>query len=208
VKSDVDQKADILPSGAFVLARVLPESKAFNLLDGAAHEQLQVLGFLPLTSEDLAGGLTKQELDDAAVPATFLVSANTLRFSPDHSTSSIALASESNIANVAGQPNTAQYSLVMKQENPVWHAPESYFVAREMAVPAAGSSERFLHSALGSRAFFLKPISPGTPAEAELVIVHNGDFLLQDVPNVRIIEGQELEKLYSLSELGQILAFE
>ena len=42
-----------LPSGAFVLARVLPESKAFNLLGGAAQEQLQVLGFLPLTTQAL-----------------------------------------------------------------------------------------------------------------------------------------------------------
>lgn len=47
------------------------------------------------------------------------------------------------------------YNIVLKQTEPVWYAPPSYFELRGLRVPGEGDKERFRRGALGSRALFI-----------------------------------------------------
>ncbi|GEM_PF-2898922 len=50
-----------------------------------------------------------------------------------------------------------KFTVVLKQEDPLWYAPPVYFYARNLAVPANGTIERFRRGALGDRAIFISP---------------------------------------------------
>ncbi len=46
------------------------------------------------------------------------------------------------------------YTVALKQTDPLWYAPPTYFLRRGMKVPADGSKERFMRGALGHQALF------------------------------------------------------
>jgi hypothetical protein len=68
--------------------------------------------------------------------------------------------------------------IILKQENPLWYAPDSYFTKRGIAVPAPFAEERFRRGALGAFALFLEG---GIP-------IHTGPFWSEEVGGLRISE--------------------
>lgn len=69
-------------------------------------------------------------------------------------------------------------SVVLKQENPLWYAPDSYFRQRGLRVPASSSQERLRRGALGPFALFL---SGGIP-------LHTAPLWSDEVGGLRVSE--------------------
>lgn len=83
------------------------------------------------------------------------------------------------------------FTVVHKQRNPLWYAPDSYFSNRGLPLPAEGSKERFRRGALGEYALYLTPEVP----------IHSGPVWSEDVGGVRIDE-ETLSRLYYQLEVG------
>lgn len=84
--------------------------------------------------------------------------------------------------------------VVLKQENPLWYAPDSYFTERGLAIPSPVAEGRFRRGALGPFALFL---DSGIP-------IHTGPFWSREVGGLRISE-EAGEALFALIPLGATL---
>ena len=84
-----------------------------------------------------------------------------------------------------------RYQLVLKQRNPLWYAPTSYFAARHLDVPAEGDRARFRRGALGDFVLFLDKDTP----------VHSGPVWTEDIGGLRVDESS-LAKFYYLLNVG------
>jgi hypothetical protein len=83
------------------------------------------------------------------------------------------------------------YSVALKQESPLWYAPNSYFENRGLEVPAEGSKERFRRGALGSYTIFLSNQSP----------LHSGPANCSDLNGIQMAES-DLKGLFEAVEVG------
>lgn len=83
------------------------------------------------------------------------------------------------------------YTIAHKQRNPLWYAPQHYFSARGLSIPAEGDKQRFLRGAFGDFALFV------SPTEA----IHTGPFSLDDVTGARIDE-QDFAKIFYQVDVG------
>lgn len=83
------------------------------------------------------------------------------------------------------------FSITLKEESPLWYAPNEYFTRRKMSVPEEGSRARFMRAALGSRALYLNDQTP----------IHSGPVWLGEIGGVRIKES-EMQELFSLISVG------
>ena len=86
------------------------------------------------------------------------------------------------------------YSLVHKQRAPLWHAPDSYFTARNLPVPPEGDAARFRRGALGEAALFIDPQTP----------LHSALAWSSEVGGVRL-EEPILDRLYSELPVGAVV---
>lgn len=102
---------------------------------------------------------------------------------------------EKEIGSLSGQgigklsPGT--YKLLHKQRQPLWHAPDAYFVSRGLPVPPNGDKARLRRGALGEYVLFLNETTP----------IHSGPIWSDEVGGVRMTES-DLAKLYNALEIG------
>ena len=83
------------------------------------------------------------------------------------------------------------YELMHKQMAPLWHAPDSYFLARGLAVPPPGDRARLLRGALGELALFLSHDTP----------LHSGPIWSEEIGGVRLSQA-DLAKIYYALQIG------
>lgn len=86
---------------------------------------------------------------------------------------------------------SSSLAVVLKQESPLWYAPDSYFRQRGLRVPAAFVQERLRRGALGPYALFL---SDGIP-------LHTAPLWSTEVGGLRVSE-EVGAALFSLIPLG------
>ena len=89
------------------------------------------------------------------------------------------------------------YKVAHKQRNPLWYAPQNYFSARGINVPAEGDKKRYLRGAFGDFALFV------SPTEA----IHSGPFSLSELTGARL-EEQDFAKIFYLVEVGDSITVE
>lgn len=87
--------------------------------------------------------------------------------------------------------STGSFSVTLKEDKPLWYAPNSYFVNRSLEVPDQGSRSRFMRAALGRRALYLNDQTP----------IHCGPIWLQEIGGVRLRQS-EMDQLYSMVNVG------
>ncbi len=83
------------------------------------------------------------------------------------------------------------YSVELKQTEPVWYAPPSYFEARGLQVPGEGDKQRFLRGALGARALFID----GQTA------IHEGPMWSEEVGGLRL-DPEDMTAVYKALHVG------
>lgn len=94
-------------------------------------------------------------------------------------------------AHIASSLRAGSYSVSLKQNNPLWYAPASYFRQREMRVPAEGSRERFKRGALGNQALFLNDQTP----------LHSGPVGSTEIGGLRL-NPSDMAQLFELVQVG------
>lgn len=83
------------------------------------------------------------------------------------------------------------YSVLLKQQDPLWYAPDRYFTSRELDIPGQGEKERFRRGALGSHALFLSGETP----------IHAGPLWSEEIGGVRI-EPTAMQALFAALQVG------
>jgi hypothetical protein len=86
------------------------------------------------------------------------------------------------------------FHLILKQRNPLWYAPDSYFTARNLTVPAPGDRSRFRRGALGDFAVFLD----------KKTALHSGPVWSSDIGGLRM-EENDLSRVYYQLDLGALV---
>ncbi len=84
-----------------------------------------------------------------------------------------------------------KYELRHKQRNPLWYAPDSYFVSRGVPVPPEGDKNRYLRGAFGDFALFIEKDLP----------IHCSPVWTPEIGGIQISEG-DLSKMYYLLPVG------
>lgn len=83
------------------------------------------------------------------------------------------------------------YSVALKQNEPLWYAPPTYFLRRGIQVPAEGSKARFMRGALGSKAIFLDREIP----------IHSGPVWTEEIGGLRVSEA-DMAKIFDAIAIG------
>lgn len=86
------------------------------------------------------------------------------------------------------------FHLMLKQRNPLWYAPDSYFTARNLTVPAPGDRSRFRRGALGDFAIFLD----------KATAMHSGPVWSNDIGGLRM-EENDLSRIYYQLDVGALI---
>jgi len=99
-------------------------------------------------------------------------------------------------AQAAGAKNLrkGRYQLVLKQRNPLWYAPSTYFEDRNLEVPPEGDKNRFRRGALGDFVLYLDKETP----------VHSGPVWNKDIGGIKLDEAS-LAKMYYLLSIGSMV---
>jgi hypothetical protein len=82
-------------------------------------------------------------------------------------------------------------SVLLKQRNAVWFAPDEYFAARGLEVPAENSRERYLKGALGDFVVYLD----------EDMALYSGPVDVPEIAGVRL-DPNDLARIYYLLPVG------
>ena len=162
-----EAQSGFLANGAISLSRPVPQP--FE-----AQTSAPILGFMPSESAEILPGRVRLDL----------------------ATGTLSIYSPSGPVNLRGieLPNNlaaGKYKVVLKQEQPLWYAPDAYFQAREQTVPAQYNAARFRRGALGNKAIFL----------GESFAIHSGAASSPEVGGLRLSE-EDLNKLYPLLDMG------
>ena len=83
------------------------------------------------------------------------------------------------------------YSVALKQEDPLWYAPPTYFLRRGIKVPADGSKARFMRGALGHQALFFD----------KQVAIHSGPVWNEEIGGVKLSR-EEMTQLFETVSIG------
>lgn len=83
------------------------------------------------------------------------------------------------------------YSVALKQADPLWYAPPTYFLRRGMKVPADGSKARFMRGALGHQALFFD----------KQVAIHSGPVWNDEIGGVKL-SSDDMTKLFETVGIG------
>jgi len=86
---------------------------------------------------------------------------------------------------------SGSFQVIYKQKNAPWYAPDSYFSARNLAVPSAGDKSRFRRGALGEYVIFLAKDLP----------IHSGPVWSSEVGGIQL-KNEELSKLFYALDVG------
>jgi len=90
---------------------------------------------------------------------------------------------------------TGTFVVTLKKRDPLWYAPDSYYIDRHLSIPDTGDKDRYLRGAFGSFALFI-----GANAEDSKVL-HAGNYNLSEVPGARLNE-ESLAKVFYTLEAG------
>ena len=171
-----EPRAGWMADGAITLARSAPPAQLVG--------QATMLGFLPGTIP-------------AAIPA---IAAPAERVGPwisiDRSSQKLTLFNGAAVVgSFSGEGfdrlTTGSFRLTLKQRNPLWYAPDSYFTSRNIEVPAPGDRARFRRGALGDFAVFLD----------RTTALHSGPVWSTDIGGLRL-EENDLSRIYYQLEIG------
>ena len=83
------------------------------------------------------------------------------------------------------------YSVALKQADPLWYAPPTYFLRRGMKVPPDGSKARFMRGALGHQALFFD----------KQVAIHSGPVWNDEIGGVKL-SSEDMAQLFETVALG------
>lgn len=83
------------------------------------------------------------------------------------------------------------YKVALKQSDPLWYAPPTYFLRRGIQVPADGSKARFMRGALGSKAIFLDREIP----------IHAGPVWTEEIGGLRVSE-EDMARIFDAVAIG------
>lgn len=82
----------------------------------------------------------------------------------------------------------------LKQEDPAWYAPDSYYQRRQMEVPAANDGSRYLRGVYGDQALFCDATNA----------IHSSPAGLDEVGGIKIAD-EDLALVYQSLEIGDII---
>lgn len=94
-------------------------------------------------------------------------------------------------------PNSAVASchISLKQEDPAWYAPDSYYQKRQMEVPTANDGSRYLRGVYGDQAVFCDAATA----------IHSSPAGLDEVGGIKIAE-EDLALVYQSLQIGDIIS--
>jgi hypothetical protein len=164
-----------LADGTITVARAVPAAQSLS--------QTTMLGFLPGTIPALAAPIERAgvwiSIDRSQRKLTLFEGATTLG----------SFGGEGFDGLTAGT-----YQLALKQRTPLWYAPDAYFAARNLPVPAPGDRSRFRRGALGDFAIFLD----------KQTALHSGPVWSGDIGGIRM-EENDLSRIYYRLEVGSVV---
>jgi len=83
------------------------------------------------------------------------------------------------------------YSVALKQTDPLWYAPPTYFLRRGLKVPADGSKARFMGGALGHQALFFD----------KQLAIHSGPVWNDEIGGVKLSR-DDMNKVFETVSVG------
>ena len=86
------------------------------------------------------------------------------------------------------------YTVALKQTDPLWYAPPTYFLRRGMKVPADGSKERFMRGALGHQALFFD----------KQLAVHSGPVWNDEIGGVKLSR-EDMNTVFETVSVGTVI---
>lgn len=179
-------QGDWLADGFIAIARPLPapstslalrqSSESSSIATPVALDSSTLLGFMPLPPVHGAAWLAIDKVQQT-----------------------VALMSGSSVVKIGtgeGLSNlkSGTYRIAHKQQNPLWHAPASYFEARGLPVPAEGDRARFRRGALGEMALFIDQETP----------IHSGPIWSSEIGGVKL-DQELLTPLYEQLDVGAMI---
>ena len=88
----------------------------------------------------------------------------------------------------------ASCQISLKQEDPAWYAPDSYYQRRQMEVPAANDGSRYLRGVYGDQALFCDAATA----------IHSSPGGLDEVGGIKIAD-EDLALVYQSLQIGDII---
>jgi hypothetical protein len=150
-------------SGSVLIARVAPQ------ISNLDESNYRALGFLPLPEPENRS-------------AHIDLKNNFIRINGKNA--------EYQIINSSLVIPSGSYTVLLKQQNPTWYAPDSYYQLRKLPVPPLGSKDRYLRGALGKHAIFLD----------NNLILHDTRAWSDEVGGVQL-ESQTLQELFEVTNV-------
>lgn len=83
------------------------------------------------------------------------------------------------------------YSVTLKQTDPVWTAPTSYFLRRGLTVPPEGSADRRMKGVFGHQAIFLD----------KNIAIHSGPIWTDEIGGVKL-SAEDMSRLFDAVSVG------
>lgn len=164
-----------LADGAITIARSAPLAQAL--------EPSTMLGFLPGTVPALASPVER-------VGTWLSVDRAQRSISLHNGTSEVAKFEAEGIDKL--KPGV--FPIVLKQRSPLWYAPDAYFAARNLSIPARGDKTRFRRGALGDFVIFLDKATP----------LHSGPIWVDEIGGLRLDEN-DLSRIYYQLDVGSLI---
>lgn len=95
---------------------------------------------------------------------------------------------------VARTMKPGRYTIALKQNNPLWYAPTSYFTQRSLRVPPEGSKDRFKRGALGLQSLFLNDQTP----------IHSGPVGTSEIGGLRLRQ-EDMLQVFQAVQVGTVV---
>ncbi len=86
------------------------------------------------------------------------------------------------------------YSVALKQTDPLWYAPPTYFLRRGMKVPPDGSKPRFMKGALGHQALFFD----------KQLAIHSGPVWNDEIGGVKLSR-EDMNTVFETVSVGTVI---
>ncbi|MCB9029735.1 MAG: L,D-transpeptidase [Deltaproteobacteria bacterium] len=165
-----DLNADWLQSGSIQLSRPAPKVKASN--------NSQMFSFMPV-SRGILRSQSWAQIDTKSKVVRI--------FDGEKLVNDISIVDSPELI-------PGEYKVILKQENPLWYAPDTYFLARNHNVPSKGDPLRFRKGALGNQAIFI----------SKDFAIHSAALSDPDVGGLRVSES-DLVNIYKHLETGSLI---
>lgn len=83
------------------------------------------------------------------------------------------------------------FAVALKQNDPLWYAPPTYFLRRGMKVPPEGNRSRLMRGALGRKALFID----------KQVAIHTGPVWNEEIGGLKVSE-EDMSRLFDKVAIG------